>query len=209
MSELDEPIGPQLYLITPPEIDLNVYPDILAKCLDATDIGCVRMTLASQDEDIISRAGDALRETCHARDVALVITDHIMMVERLGLDGIHFSDGSRNVRKARTDLGEEAIVGAFCGATRHDAMTTAENGADYAAVGPIGASTLGDGSQAEFETFEWWSEMIEVPIVAEGHLDVALIRKFAPVTDFFGIGSEIWGSDDPVTTLQSFELAML
>jgi len=208
MSDSDEPIAPQIYLITPPDIDLTSYPDVLANCLDATDVGCVRMALASQDEDVINRAGDALREVCHARDVALVVSDHILMVERLGLDGVHLSDGSRTVRKARKDLGEDAIVGAFCGTTRHDAMSAAEVGADYASLGPIGASPLGDGSRAEFETFQWWSEMIEMPIVAEGHLDEATIRQFAPVSDFFGIGSEVWSSDDPKAQLLAFAAAM-
>jgi len=209
MTEQSEPTGPQIYLITPPEIELSTYPAQLAACLDAVDIGCVRMALASQEEDVISRAGDALRETCHARDVALVISDHVLMVERLGLDGVHLSDGSRSVRKVRKDLGEDAIVGAFCGTTRHDAMTAAETGADYAALGPIGASALGDGDQASLETFQWWSEMIEVPIVAEGHLDEDLIRQFAPVTDFFGIGPEIWAQDDPVDALRALMAAMV
>jgi thiamine-phosphate pyrophosphorylase len=57
--------------------------------------------------------------------------------------------------------------------------------------------------------FEWWSMMIEVPVVAEGALDTALIRDLAPVTDFFGIGDEIWGADDPVAALQTLQAAML
>jgi len=209
MTEADAPIGPQIYLVTPPEIELSQFPNQLAKCLDTTDVGCVRLALATQDEDVISRAGDAVREICHVHDVALVISDHLLMVEKLGLDGVHLSDGSRTVRKARKDLGEDAIVGAFCGTTRHDAMTAAESGADYASLGPIGSSPLGDGSKAEFETFQWWSEMIEVPIVAEGHLDEELIRTFAPVTDFFGLGPEIWANDDPAAKLQAFAAAML
>ncbi|WP_420863648.1 thiamine phosphate synthase [Algirhabdus cladophorae] len=208
MTEPSEPTGPQIYLITPPEIELSRYPAQLAGCLDSVEVGCVRMALASQDEDLIARAGDALREVCHARDVALVITDHVLMVERLGLDGVHLADGSRNVRKTRKDLGEDAIVGAFCGTTRHDAMSAAEAGADYAALGPVGASPLGDGESAALETFEWWSEMIEVPIVAEGHLDADLIRQYAPVTDFFGIGPEIWIQDDAVAALKALSQAM-
>ena len=43
--------------------------------------------------------------------------------------------------------------------------------------------------------------MIEVPVVAEGALDEALMRTLAPVTDFFAIGDEIWRSDDPAKAL--------
>ena len=61
---------------------------------------------------------------------------------------------------------------------------------------------------AEFELFEWWSQMIELPVVAEGALDAALVAQLAPVTDFFGIGEEIWRHDDPAAALQALLAAM-
>ncbi len=109
----------------------------------------------------------------------------------------------------RKDLGEDAIVGAFCGTSRHDGMTAGELGADYVSFGPVGATPLGDGSRAGLELFEWWSEMIQVPVVAEGALDTDLIRTLAPHTDFFGIGDEIWGCDDPAAMLERLRDAMI
>ena len=207
MSETSE--QPQLYLITPPELELMGFPDQLKACLDAVPVACVRLSLATKDEDRIARAADALREITHERDIALVIDTHLMMVERLGLDGVHLTDGARSVRKARKALGDEAIVGAFCGASRHDGMTAGELTADYISFGPVGATALGDGRQAEAELFQWWSEMIEVPCVAEGALDDALVRSLAPFTDFFGIGAEIWSADDPVVALRALRNAMI
>jgi thiamine-phosphate pyrophosphorylase len=192
---------PQLYLVTPPEISLSEFPDILARALDAVEIACVRLELGTRDEDRIARAADACRDVTHARDIALVITDHVLMVERLGLDGVHFSDGARHVRKTRKDLGADAIVGAFCGATRHEGISAGEAGADYVAFGPVGASHLGDGSIAEHDLFEWWSEMIEIPVVAQGGLTEALVRSLSPVADFIALGEEIWLADDPVAAL--------
>lgn len=202
-----DPEHPQIYLITPPEIELSRFPDQLAKVLDSTEISCVRLALSTRDDDRISRAADVLRETCHARDVAIVIGEHIVLAERLGLDGVHLTDGSRLVRKTRKDLGDDAIVGAFCAASRHDGMIACEMGADYVSFGPVGTTPLGDGSIAEFEMFEWWSQVIEVPIVAEGALDVEIIAKLSPVTDFFGIGEEIWRADDPAAKLAEFRSA--
>lgn len=199
MAETDRP---QITLITPPVIDLDSFPDLLARVLDGVAVACLRLAPAGSDLDQIARAADACRLVAHARDVAIVIADHLLLVERLGLDGVHLSDGSRGVRKARKDLGEDAIVGAFCGVTRHEGMSAAEAGADYAAFGPIGASPLGRGEQVEYELFDWWSEIIEVPIIAEGALTVELIAKFGPVTDFFAIGAEIWGAEAPDAALK-------
>jgi thiamine-phosphate pyrophosphorylase len=194
---------PQITLITPPTFDPETFADRLGRVLDGAEIACLRLSLATRDEDILMRAADAAREAAHARDVAVVIDNHLILAERLGLDGVHLTDGSRHVRKARKDLGADSIVGAFCGTSRHDGMTAGEAGADYASFGPIGATTLGDGSQADYDLFEWWSEVIEVPIIAEGALTVELVAKFGPVTDFFAVGEEIWGAEDPLAALQA------
>lgn len=195
------PEQPQLYLITPPELDLAPFADTLARVLDAHAAACVRLALSSKDEDVLSRAADTLRVVTDARDVALVIADHTLLAERLGLDGVHLSDAARSVRHARKLLGPDAIVGSFCAGSRHDGMSAGEAGADYVAFGPVQQTALNDGEIAEQDMFQWWSEVIEVPCVAEGQLDTAMIAKLAPMTDFFGIGDEIWGQDDPVAAL--------
>lgn len=194
---------PQITLITPPAFDPEEFAPRLAAALDATEIACLRLSLATRDQDAQARAADACREIAHARDVAIVIDTHLLLVERLGLDGVHLTDGARNVRKARKDLGPDAIVGAFCGTTRHEGLSAGEAGADYVAFGPVGATGLGTGAQAEQDLFQWWSEMIEVPVIAEGGLTPELVARFAPVTDFFGLGEEIWTAEDPAQALKA------
>jgi thiamine-phosphate pyrophosphorylase len=194
---------PQITLITPPTYDWEVFPDRLARVLDVVEVACVRLPLAGTDESDLSRMADAARLVAHGRDVAVVIETHVGLAARLGLDGVHLTDGARSVRKARMDLGADAIVGAWCGTTRHEGISAGEAGADYAAFGPLGLTGLGTGGPVEWELFQWWSEMIEVPVIAEGGLTVELVERFAPVTDFFGIGPEVWSSDDPAAALKA------
>ena len=194
---------PQTYLITPSDFDYTVFCDVLARVLDAHPVACVRMALATRDETRILKSGDALREVCHSRDVAIVIDSHVLMVERLGLDGVHLSDGARNIRKARKELGDDAIVGAFCAASRHDGMIAGEAGAEYVSFGPLSGATLGDGTLAEHDLFTWWSEMIEGPIIAEGGLSADIVRQITPVTDFLAFADEIWGTEDPSSSLDT------
>ena len=200
MAEQDRP---QINLITPPSFDLETFPDRLARVLDSVDTACVRLALATKDEDTIQRAADACRLVAHARDVIIVIENHLLMVDRLGLDGVHLTDGARQVRYVRKELGADAVIGAFCGVTRHEGMNAGEAGADYISFGPVGATPLGNGASVDFDLFEWWSAVIEVPVIAEGALTTALVEKFGPVTDFFGVGEEIWGAEDPVAALKA------
>jgi thiamine-phosphate pyrophosphorylase len=192
---------PQIYLITPPVIDLQAFPDQLARLCDAQPIACLRLALATQDEDTLLRAGDALREIAHARDIPLVIADHVLLVDRLGLDGVHLDRPASALRKLRGTMGPDAIIGAFCGTSRHDGISAGEAGADYVSFGPVGATSLGQGAQAPHDLFAWWSEMIEMPVVAEGALNRDLIAALAPVSDFFALGAEVWDTPDPVAAL--------
>ena len=200
---MSEPTRPRIYLITPPEVDLGSFAPLLASVLDQNDVACVRLALSSQDQDQIAAAADTLREVTSVRDVALVVQAHVMMVKRLGLDGVHLLDGARSVRKVRAELGRDAIVGAFCTTSRHDAINAAGAGADYVSFGPVAASGLGDGAVAGAALFSWWSEMIEVPVVAEGGLDEDTLTTLSDKTDFFALGPEIWGTDDPAAHLAS------
>lgn len=199
---------PQITLITPPVLDLHSFPDQLAAVMDSVEIACLRLSLAARDEDTLGRAADACRLVAHARDVAIVIENHVLFVERHGLDGIHLTDGARSVRAMRKDLGADAIVGTYCGVTRHEGISAGEAGADYVAYGPIGETPLGKGERADFELFEWWSAMIEVPVIAEGALTRDLIAQFGPVTDFFGIGAEIWSAESPADALKNLLSAL-
>ncbi|WP_299164897.1 thiamine phosphate synthase [uncultured Tateyamaria sp.] len=203
---MDAPEQPQLYLLTPPVFELSHFPDQLATVLDAHDIACIRLALATQDEDRISRAADVCREVAHARDVAIVVNDHTALAERLGLDGVHLMDAAKSVRDARKALGPDAIVGSNCGTSRHAGMSAGEAGADYISFGPLTA--VADGAVADDDLFQWWSEMIEVPVVAEGGLTSDIIARLAPITDFFGIGEEIWSTETPAQALADLTAAL-
>ena len=183
---------PQIMLVTPPALD-RARADALARLLDGAAVGCLRLPLAPGDEGTSVRAADAVREVAHARDVAVVIDERADLAGRLGLDGVHLTDGARSVRRARADLGADAIVGASCGVSRHDGMTAGELGADYVAFGPAG--------EAEHDLFAWWSEVIEIPVMAEGQLTPRDVERLAPVADWLAVGEAIWAADDPLAAL--------
>lgn len=194
--------APQLYLIAPALMPALAMRDRLSAVLDAHDVACLRLPGAG-DETELGRIADIARDIAHARDVAVVIDDHVALAHRHGLDGVHLTGGARAVRYARKELGTEAIVGAFCGASRHDGMNAGEAGADYVSFGPCGPTTLGLGDPAGMDLFQWWSEVIEVPVVAEGALDAALIRQLWNLADFIAIGPEIWSAEDPAAALSA------
>lgn len=196
----DAPDAPQLYLMTPAGAQASTLGPHLTAVMDAFPVACLRIR-AGAEEDELGRLADLARGIAHARDVAVVIDDLITLAQRHGLDGVHLTDGARTVRYARKELGPDAIVGTFCGGSRHDGMNAGEGGADYVSFGPVGASALYRGDPVDLDLFQWWSETVEVPVVAEGAITRDLLERLSPISDFIAIGPEIWSQDDPVAAL--------
>jgi thiamine-phosphate pyrophosphorylase len=194
----------QLYLITPTDAELSFYTETLAPLLDKFPLACVRLGLVSDDETAISRHADQLREVAHARDVSAVITTHYRLVDQLGLDGVHRVDAAKTLRDIRDELGTDAIIGAHCGTSRHAGMNAGEAGADYVSFGPMTQTALGDEAIAEFNTFEWWSQMVELPVIAEGNLTLDAAATIAPEADFIALGPELWNTHDAQKTLSDY-----
>ncbi len=194
--------APQLYLIAPVLVPDSELAPLLAAVLDTHPVACVRLSGAGDEADL-GRMADLAREVAHARDVAVVIENHVLLAQRHGLDGVHLTDGARAVRYARKELGADAIIGAFCGGSQHEGMNAGEAGADYVSFGPCGRTPLGHAEPAALDLFQWWSDAIEVPVVAEGGLDADLVAALWPFADFIALGPEIWSADDPAAALSA------
>lgn len=196
---------PPIYLVTPDDAEPEALVPALEAALDTGAVACVRLSLASPDEEVWRRAADRIRRVTEPRDVALVVRDHFRLARAEALDGVHLSDGRVPLRRVRSELGPDRIIGAFGGAERHQGMVLAEAGADYVSFGPVGdAGALGDGSRAERALFEWWSEMIETPVVAEGGVTLAHAVALKGLADFIVPDLSIWQEPDIAASIGAY-----
>ena len=189
----------RLYLVTPEKLEPEGFAAVLDCTLAAHPVACLRLDLGAAEEDKWRVAVNHLLPVAHAHDVALVIAEHHRLVAPLGLDGVHLAASRVPVRDVRKALGKDRIIGTFAGVSRHIAMTLAEAGADYVALGPVGKTgALGDGIRAEDELFQWWAEMIETPIVAEGGVSPADAARLAAFADFVVPDPGVWAAPEGI-----------
>ena len=200
----------RLYLVTPEEGAADAVAATAEALLATGHVACLRLARSgAAGEADWTRLANLLIEPAHAGEVALLVADHHRLVGPLGLDGVHLGDPRTRLAPVRKALGPDRIVGACGGATRHEAMTLAEAGADYVSLGPVrAAGALGDGSLAEDALFAWWAEMIETPVVAEGGVTPEDVARLADLADFFVPGPELWQAPDPVAALERFVAAL-
>jgi len=185
----------QLYLVTPRSADPEVLARSLGEALLQHALACVRIDLGDAPEAEWRNAVNHLMPVTHAHEDALVIAEHHRLVGPLGLDGVHLGASRTPVREVRKALGPDRIIGAFGGTSKHTGMTLAEAGADYVSFGPVGdTGALGDGKLASDEIFQWWAEMIETPVVAEGGVGPVEAARLAPFADFIVPDPSVWSA---------------
>jgi thiamine-phosphate pyrophosphorylase len=85
----------RLYLITPETFDLQTFPDLLARALDASDVAAVQLRLKDADDDVWKRTVDALRGVVQSRRVPVLLNDRADIVVATGSDGVHVGQQDR------------------------------------------------------------------------------------------------------------------
>ncbi len=178
---------PQLYLITPVVADPAAIGDQLDAALAATDTAAVLLRLAPADERTLINRIKTLATTVQAHDVALLVEGYPDLVARAGADGAHLI-GSDALVSAIGKLKPNRIAGAGQLPTRHDAMITAEAGADYVMFGDPDARGVRPSLAAIVERVAWWSELFEIPCVAYAERFGDMCELCAAGADFIAIG---------------------
>ena len=134
-------------------------------------------------------AGDAsavrgLVQEAQRRGVAALIENDAELAGKVGADGVHLAasaDLSGAYASRRASLGAKSIVGVDAGGSRHDAMTVAEEGADYIAFGiAADAPDREEAAADRLDLVQWWAEIFEVPVVA---FDVATPEEARDLAD--------------------------
>ena len=183
--------APRLYLVTPQVTDAQSFARELGEALDAADIAAVLLRLKPADERTAINRVKALAPVTQGKDTALVLDGNPDIVARGGADGAHLN-GIDAFTNALESLKPDRIVG--CGGlhTRHDAMSAAEQGADYVLFGEPNAQGQRPSFEAIVERITWWAEVFEIPCVgyAAGRDEIAAL--VAAGADFVAVGDFIW-----------------
>jgi hypothetical protein len=113
---------------------------------------------------------------------------------KLNCDGIHMSADEKLYRRAREVLGENAIIGANCGTSKHLAMQLGETGADYVAFHSTAHDPeLPDRPFDLLELVDWWQQLFEIPCVASDIADQSQIEALLQINaDFIALGPLLW-----------------
>jgi len=163
----------RLYLITPPALPAG-FEAVLAEALDAGDVAALQLRLKGVPDDALRRAIDLVRPVAQQRGVALILNDRPDLAAECGCDGAHVGAEDMAPDAARRVLGPKLQLGVSCYDSRDAALRAGEADADYVAFGAFFPSTTKDAATvADVELLSWWSEIMELPVVAIGGITAA------------------------------------
>jgi thiamine-phosphate pyrophosphorylase len=169
--------APRLYLVTPAGIDVAALQSALA----AADIAAVLLRLAGSDERSLINQVKAMGPVVQDRGAALLLDGHPELVARGGADGAHLSSID-DFNAALEQLKPDRIAGIGSLASRHDAMSAAEAGADYIMFG--GPDTALETTQ---DGVAWASELFELPCVGFANSADDIAPLVAAGADFIAL----------------------
>jgi thiamine-phosphate pyrophosphorylase len=126
--------------------------------------------------------------------VALILNDRPDLVADTGCDGAHVGAEDTAPAEARKILGPKLQLGVSCYDSRDLALSAGEAGADYVAFGAFFPSeTKETGLRADLDLLAWWSDIMELPVVAIGGITAdncaPLVRAGA---NFLAVTAAIW-----------------
>lgn len=211
MIRNDEGRRCRLYLVTPPAFAPRPFAELLASALEAGDVAAVQLRLKDVDEAALRDAIGILAPVAQSRGVAFILNDRPDLAAATGCDGAHVGQTDLCAREARRLLGPGRSLGVTCHASRDLALRAGEDGADYVAFGAFFPSATKEApTRAEPELLRWWSELMELPVVAIGGITA---ENCAPLVaagaDFLAVVGAVWNHPDgPAGGVRALEKAI-
>ncbi len=201
----------RLYLVTPPALEPRSFAPELAAALDAGDVAAVQLRLKNVDDAAVREAIEILAPVAQSRGVALILNDRPDLAAETGCDGAHVGQTDMGARAARRLLGLQRTLGVTCHASRDLALRAGEDGADYVAFGAFFPTATKEApTRADPEILRWWSELMELPVVAIGGITA---ENCAPLVaagaDFLAVVGAVWNHrHGPAAGVRALEAAI-
>lgn len=184
----------ELYLLTPPHFDPVQFKPLLINALEAGPIAAFQLRLKDVSDNEIRTAIEILQPIVQERNVAFILNDRPDLAREYNCDGVHIGMEDMPIEQARKIIGNDLQLGVSCYDSRDMAMKAGEKGADYIAYGAFFPSPTKDTEiRTPIDLLKWWSELMELPVVAIGGITAQNCQPLVKAgADFLAVISAIW-----------------
>lgn len=193
----------QIYLISPPKIDLKEFSKLLETALRTQLVPAFQLRLKGYSKQEVEKISLELKKICNSNNALFLLNDYYDIALDIEADGVHLGleDGSiKSAREKSLKRKKNFIIGASCYDSKHLAMEAGEQGADYISFGTFFPSkTKNSQGKPTTEILEWSNELLNLPIVAIGGINNENCEPLVKAgTDFLAVISYVWENTDGI-----------
>lgn len=172
--------------------------------------GIVQLREKDTPGEEVLELGITLLKLTRKYGIPLIINDSPELAKEIGADGVHLGVHDASIDRARSILGEEAIIGVSCYGQITRGIYAEREGADYVAFGtPFFTPTKPDRTPTSLETLKEAKRKITgIPVFAIGGITAENARSVLRTgVDGIAVITGVFGSADPEKA--SRELALI
>ena len=184
----------QIYLISPPKIELKAFSSKLENALKTNLIPVFQLRLKDYPQNEITAIAKEIKKICDDNNCLFLLNDFWKIAIEIEAGGVHLGDEDALISEVRKNSPENFTIGASCYNSRHLAIEAEENGANYFAFGSFFPTTTKvTKAKADNEILTWANELLNLPTVAIGGINS---QNLAPLVksgaDFLALISYVW-----------------
>ncbi len=184
----------QIYLISPPKIELLNFSKRLEKALKTNSVPVFQLRLKEYSNSELIQIAKEIKKICDNNNCLFLLNDSLEIALNIGANGVHLGAEDGSILSARKNSPKNFLIGASCYDSRHLAMEAGEQGADYLSFGAFFESkTKKSRGNPSLEILEWSNEILNLPTVAIGGITA---DNCAPLVksdvDFLSVISYVW-----------------
>jgi thiamine-phosphate pyrophosphorylase len=166
-----------IYIIIDPSMERNILLNKL-KEISHEDIAAIQIwDNFNPTENPIALIEDIL-ETCHARNIPVLINNQWDLLKQTNLDGIHFDEKQENILQIKNELNRQIITGITCNNDLSLVKWADKNEMDYISFcSMFPSSTANSCDLVNFKTIHEAAKITNLPIFLAGGIKPGNIEK--------------------------------
>ena len=126
---------PGIYLISPTSVDNKTFPSLLESVLSSGLISVFQLRVKKYSDMETIQIIEKLLPICINYKVIFILNDRADIAKVTGVDGVHLGKEDVSIKKARSILGNNKIIGSSCYNSIKLSINSSFLGADYNAFG--------------------------------------------------------------------------
>lgn len=190
----------QIYLISPPQINLEIFAKRLENILATGFVPAFQLRLKDYKRSQVKEIAITLNKICKKHNCLFILNDDYKTAIEIGADGVHIGldDGLNNISQIRQQSPNGFVIGASCYDSKDLAITAGNDGANYVSFGAFYESkTKKSRGKPTLDLLKWAVKYTNLSIVAIGGINDKNAQDLVKAgADLLAVISYIWDHPD-------------